>query len=96
MVCKLLLVAGTVTNQVPTFTITEIKLYVPVVTLSFQDNAKLLKQLKSGFKRKIYQNTYQSIITTQVPKKFLDYLVDPSLQGVSIFLYYHMEILDFE
>ena len=96
MVCKLLLVAGTVTNQVPTFTITEIKLYVPVVTLSFQDNAKLLKQLKSGFKRKIYQNTYQSIITTQVLKKFLDYLVDPSFQGVSIFLYYHMEILDFE
>ena len=31
--------------------ITETKLYVPVVTLSTQDNAKLLQQLKSGFKR---------------------------------------------
>ena len=33
------------------FTITNTKLYVPVVTLSTQDNAKLLQQLKSGFKR---------------------------------------------
>ena len=37
-------------NQNPTFTITETNLYVPVVTLSTQDNAKLLSQLKSGFK----------------------------------------------
>ena len=42
-----------VDNQVPTFTITETNLYVPVVTLSTQDNAKLLSQLKSGFKRTI-------------------------------------------
>ena len=33
------------------FAITETKLYVPVVTLSTQDNAKLLQRLKSGFKR---------------------------------------------
>ena len=39
-----------VENQVSTFTITETNLYVPVVTLSTQDNAKLLPQLKSGFK----------------------------------------------
>ena len=37
--------------KVPTFAITETKFYVLVVTLSTQDNAKLLKQLKSGFKR---------------------------------------------
>ena len=35
------------------FAITDTKLYRPVVTLSFQDNAKLLQQLKSDFKRKI-------------------------------------------
>ena len=35
------------------FKITETKLYVPVVTLSTQENAKLLQQLKSGFKRTI-------------------------------------------
>ena len=34
-----------VDNQVPTFTITETNLYVPVVTLSIQDNSKLLPQL---------------------------------------------------
>ena len=35
------------------FAITDTKVYVPVVTLSTQDNAKLLEQLRSGFKRTI-------------------------------------------
>ena len=47
-----------INNQRPIFTITETNLYVPVVTLSTQDNAKLLPQLKSGFKRKISWNRY--------------------------------------
>ena len=38
------------------FKITDAKLYVPVVTLSTQDNAKLLQQLKSGIKRTINWN----------------------------------------
>ena len=42
------------------FKITDTKLYVPVVTLSTQDNAKLLQQVKSGFRRKINGNKYQS------------------------------------
>ena len=42
-----------VDGQVPTFTITETNLYVPVVTLSTQDNSKLLPQLKYGFKRTV-------------------------------------------
>ena len=41
------------------FKITETKLYVPVVALSTQDNAKLLQQFKSGFKRTINWNKYQ-------------------------------------
>ena len=49
-----------VANQGATFAITETKLYVPVVTLSTQDNAKLLRQLKSGFKRMINRNKYLS------------------------------------
>ena len=40
------------------FKITDTKLYVPFVTLSTQDNAKLLQQLKSGFKRTINWNKY--------------------------------------
>ena len=43
------LVADTVANQEPTFTVTDTKLYFPVVTLSTPNNAKLL-ELKSGFK----------------------------------------------
>ena len=45
-------------NQVFTFTITETTPHVPVVTLSTQDNAKLLPQLKYGFKRTISWNKY--------------------------------------
>ena len=44
--------------------ITETKLYVSVVILSTQDNAKLLQQLKSGFEKTINWNKYQSIIKT--------------------------------
>ena len=47
-------------NQNATFAITDTKLYVPVVTLSTQNNAKLLQQLKSGFKRIINWNKYLS------------------------------------
>ena len=47
-------------NQAATFEIADTKLYVPSVTLSTQDNSKLLQQLKSGFKRTINCNNYQS------------------------------------
>ena len=40
-------------NQNATFAITNTRLYVPVVTLSTQENAKLLQKLKAGFKRVI-------------------------------------------
>ena len=43
------------------FAITDTKHFVPVVTLSNQDNAKLLQQLKSGFKRTINLNKYNQI-----------------------------------
>ena len=41
-----------------TFTITDTKLYVPFVALSTQDNAKLLEQLRLGFKTTINWNKY--------------------------------------
>ena len=44
------IVVTNVAAQATTISITDTKLYVPVVTLSTQDNAKLLEQLKSGFK----------------------------------------------
>ena len=47
------IVSSTVANQNATFELTDTKLYVPVATLSSQNNSKLLQQLKSGFKRVI-------------------------------------------
>ena len=52
------IVSTDVANQIATFAITDAKLYVPVVTLSTQDNAKLLEQLNSGIKRVVNWNKY--------------------------------------
>ena len=65
------------------FTINNTKLYVPAVTLSTQDNAKLLQQLKSGFKRTINWNKYQSDPKTYAQNRYLNHLVNPSFQGVN-------------
>ena len=66
-----------------TFAITDTKRYVPVVTLSTQDNAKLLEQLKSGFKRTINWSKYESKLSVQTPNPYLDFLINPSFQGVN-------------
>ena len=72
-----------VANQIPTFTITETNLYVPVVTLSTQDNAKLLPQLKSGFKRTISWNKYLSKPELLAQNPNLNHLIEPRIQGVN-------------
>ena len=56
-----------------TFAITETKLYVPVVTLSTQDNAKLLQQLKSGFQRTINWNK-QEYGVEHIPKEIKTFI----------------------
>ena len=72
-----------VNNQNPTFTIIETNLYVPVVTLSTQDNAKLLPQLKSGFKRTISWNKYLAKPELLAQNANLNHLIEPSFQGVN-------------
>ena len=52
-------------QQGATFKITDTKLYVPIVTLSTEDDNKLLEQLKTGFKRTIKWNKYRSEMTKQ-------------------------------
>ena len=47
------------TANTATFKITDAKLYVPIVTLSIEDNSKLTKLLNEGFKRPIYWNEYK-------------------------------------
>ena len=72
-----------VANQIPTFAITETNRYVLVVTLSTQDNAKLLPQLKSGFKRTMRWNKYLSKPELLARNPNLNHLVELSFQGVN-------------
>ena len=66
-----------------TLEITDTKLYVPVVTLSTKEKAKLLQQLKSGFKRVINWNKYLSKPELLRRNANLNYLIKPSFQGVN-------------
>ena len=66
-----------------TFEITDTKLYVPAVTLSTQDNSKLLQQLKSGFKGKINSNKCLSKPELLRRNPNLNHLVEPSFQGIN-------------
>ena len=72
-----------IAGQERTFTITDTELYVLVVTLVTQDNAKLLQQLKSGFKRALNWNKYEPKVTVQEQNRYLDFLINPSFQGVN-------------
>ena len=70
------------------FKITDAKLYVPVVTLSAEDSAKLSKLLNKGFKRLIYWNECKVIpnkiveIAVNNEEKYMRELLDSSWQGV--------------
>ena len=61
------LIQATATT-IATFQVSNVKLYGPVITLSFNDNIKFLENIKQEFKRTISWNKYRSKITTQ-PKK---------------------------
>ena len=78
-------------NGARTFSITDTKLYVPVVTFSTQENTKLLQQLKSGFKRVINWNKYLSKPESFKRNANLNYLVEPSFQGIN-----RLFVLEFE
>ena len=77
------LIATNTPNQNATFAITDTKLYVPVVTLSTQENTKFFQQLKSGFKRVINWNKYLSKPELLAQHPNLNHLVEPSFQGVN-------------
>ena len=69
--------------QATEFSISDTNSFVPVVTLSIQDHAKLLKQLKSRLKKTINWKKYQSKMLTERQNQYLDYLIDPSFQGIT-------------
>ena len=66
-----------------TFKITDTKLHVPVVTLSAENDNKLLEQLKTGFKRTINWNKYRSAMSNQTKNNNLNYLIDSTFTNVN-------------
>ena len=66
-----------------TFTITDTKLYVPVVTLKIEDNTKLSELLSKGFERSVYWNKYKAILTNYAADSYIRERLDASFQGVN-------------
>ena len=66
-------------------------MYVPVVTLSVENDNKLLEQLKTGLKRTIKWNKYRSERSNQTKNNNLNYLIDPTFTNVNRLL-----VLSFE
>ena len=66
-----------------TLAINDCKLYVPEVTLSKDDEIKLLTNLKSGFKREIIWNKYRPQMTTEAINKL----------NILIYLFWHTKML---
>ena len=66
-----------------TFKITDVKLFVPVVTLSKDNDIKLLEQLKTGYKRTIKWNKYRSQMSIQPKNNNLNYLIDLPFTSVN-------------
>ena len=77
------LISTNIDGQNATFAITDTKIYVPVVTLSTQENTKFFQQLKSGFKRVINWNKYSSKPELLAQNSNLNHLIEPSFQGVN-------------
>ena len=81
-----------------TFKITDAKLYVPIVTLSSEDNVKLSELLSDGFKRAVCWNKYKVIdnkvveIAAENGGKYIRELLDSSYQGVKDCLFLLMII----
>ena len=68
-----------------TFQITDNKWYVPVVTLSKENDIKLSEQLKLEFKRTIKWNKYRLQMTIQPQNNNFNYLIDPTFTSVNRF-----------
>ena len=66
-----------------TLAINDCKLYVPIVTLSKDDEIKLLTNLKSGFTREIIWNKIRSQMTTEAINNNLNILIDPTFTNVN-------------
>ena len=77
------------------FEINNVKLCVPVVTLSVNDIIKFLENIKQEFNRTISWNRYRSEITTQTKNNNLDYLIDPTFRKLRNEYYATGTLLDY-
>ena len=68
------------------FEVSHTKLYVPVVTLSTQDDDKPLQQLKTGFKRTIKWNKYRPEMSNQTKNINLNFFIDPTFTKTGLFV----------
>ena len=66
-----------------TFELIDTTFYVPVVTLSKENDKKLLEQLKPRFKKTVKWKKYRSQMTVHSKNNNLNYLIDPTL--ISLF-----------
>ena len=62
---------------------TNAKLYVPVVTLSINDDNQFLENVKHGFKRTVSKNKYRFETTKQPKNKNSDNLIDPTFRNIN-------------
>ena len=74
-----------------TFQINSAKLYIPVVTLSVNNNIKFLENIKQVFKGTIFSNKYRSEIATQTKNNKLNYLIVPTFRNA-----YRLFVLSFK
>ena len=81
--CGITLMLTWFVNCVNVSTDVDTRLYIPVITLSQQDNAKLLEQLYSGFKRVRNWNKYVSKPELLAQNPNLNHLIEPSFQGIN-------------
>ena len=66
-----------------TLAINDCRLYIPVVTVSKDDEIKLLTNLKSGFKREVIWNKYRSQMSTEAINNNLNILIDLTFTNVN-------------
>ena len=68
-----------------TFTITDTKLYVPIVTLSSKDTSHLSNLLREGFKRSVFWNEYKTKTDkrTENINDYIRIMLNSSIQGVN-------------
>ena len=75
-----------------TFQMISTKPYVPVVTLSINDNITFLENIKQGFVRAISWNKYRSEIATQPNNNNLHYMIDPTFRNIN-YLFFHSKMV---